>query len=73
MVAPHASQVFQLGPQMERGPVFLEAQPRCPRLQARGPSRARPLQTHFIGVLRIQDLRAAGAWQDRTAHLGSPR
>ena len=41
--------------------------------QARGPSRARPLQTYFIGVLRIQDLRAAGAWQDRTAHLRSLR
>ena len=58
---------------MKRGPVIWEAQPLCPDLQERGPCRARPLQTHLFSVLRIQDLRAAGTWKDRTAHLGAPR
>ena len=38
VLARHASQDFQKGPQMDRGLVVLEAQPLCPDLQARGPS-----------------------------------
>ena len=50
-------------------PSSWKLQPLCPDLQARGPCRARPVQTHIVSVLRIPGLRAPGS--RRTSRISS--